>query len=110
MYVCEKLEGIPSCKVGEVESGFDAERILALSQRVEEMDWQCCRDCWMVHMCPLCWFHVIDKEGPSLKRREYYCKAIQSTTLKALSYYAEAMEHHSNSFRELLNKRGTSPT
>ena len=71
-YPCEKLPEIDELKIGNVEGGFDIEKVRNL-MNIGKLTEERCKDCWAFQFCSLCAAACLTEEGISGDYREYAC-------------------------------------
>ena len=71
-YPCEKLPEIDELKIGNVEGGFDIEKVRNL-MNIGKLTEERCKGCWAFQFCNLCVAACLTEEGISGDYREYAC-------------------------------------
>ncbi len=79
-YPCEKLnENIKDIVIGNVESGFDFERIEAILN-VGKTTQEECKNCWCSRYCYQCIMFSEEENSLSAERRISHCKTVRKVT------------------------------
>ena len=80
-HICEKIGyHLP---IGDVENGFDFERIRSLLDRFISISQKDCTQCWAMRLCSSCFFQAKKNNHLDEKRKKEYCP-IEKNSLKSL--------------------------
>lgn len=95
-HVCEKLGYL--FPIGDVESGFDFDRILSLLNRFVSICQQECTQCWAMRLCSACFFHAKKNDQLDEKRRRDYCRIEKNHVKSLLTNYCSVLERNPKAF------------
>lgn len=98
---CEKVpEILPELNIGDVDAGYDMDRIRNLVM-LPELTRNECEKCWCFNMCGACVKYCVDKEGISKTARLSFCKMSRQMAMDMLYHYVSMKRHN-----ELINIEG----
>jgi len=90
--ICEKAEGCERAVIGDVRNGIRMDLIRRTLEEFGSLDWSCCRDCWLVRLCPLCYVHVLHGQSWNLRKRDQSCEQFRKYYSFCLNLYCEILE------------------
>lgn len=86
--VCERTSDFFT--LGDLEHGFDVDKIFSAMADVSETINRNCRDCWAQRLCLLCFQHLVDERGQIRKKiPESMCRDMRKNFLETLELYCE---------------------
>jgi uncharacterized protein len=89
LHMCEKIgERLP---IGDLESGYDHERIAVLINQFEQLGKEECTSCWACRFCGNCFTTALHGNHLDRERMLQSCNSIKSGLTEALEDYAELM-------------------
>ena len=92
MSICEKVEGCSKAVIGDVERGIRLDAVRRILDEFGALDWNRCRDCWLVRLCPVCYMHVAHGGSWDLTKRDRACEQYRKYYSFCLSLYCEILE------------------
>lgn len=73
IYICEKVCESNAMKIGDIEHGFDLEKVKSLLN-IGKLTEKWCLDCWAFRICSSCAKFADDGENISSEKRLEYCR------------------------------------
>lgn len=84
---CDKLI------LGDLENGFDEEKLRELYEKSKELYNRSCAGCWAQRRCTVCFKDILNPDGSVADRiPESFCHASKEDALQSLRVYAEIAE------------------
>ncbi|MGB2697393.1 MAG: radical SAM protein [Candidatus Zixiibacteriota bacterium] len=100
-HICEKIGyHLP---IGDVESGFDFERIRSHLDRFISISQKDCTQCWGMRLCSACFFHAKKNNHLDEKRKREYCPVEKNYLKSLLITYCSILEKNPEAFSFLDN-------
>jgi uncharacterized protein len=100
-HICEKIGY--HLLIGDVESGFDFERIGSLLNRFISISQRDCTQCWAMRLCSACFFHAKKNDQLDEKRKREYCPVEKNHLKSLLITYCSILEQNPKAFSFLDN-------
>ena len=101
LHVCEKLGYL--FPIGDVDSGFDFDRILSLLNRFISICEHDCTQCWAMRLCSACFFHTKKNDQLDEERRKEYCRTEKNHLKSLLISYCSILERNPKALSFLDN-------
>lgn len=95
-HICEKLGCL--FPIGDVESGFDFDRILSLLNRFVSISQKDCTECWAMRLCSTCFYHAKENNQLSKKRKRESCPVEKNHLRSLLVTYCSIREENPQAF------------
>lgn len=92
-HICEKLGCL--FPIGDVESGFDLNRILSLLDRFVSISQKDCMECWAMRLCSACFYHAKKNNQLDKKRKKSHCPMEKDHLKSLLITYCSILERNS---------------
>lgn len=89
---CEKTEGSPLMKLGDVDQGADPIATLRIFDTFNDMGYAPCTRCFNTRFCSLCFAHAKDGDDFDARKRYWNCQSLRARTKEMLSLYCEILE------------------
>lgn len=83
-YPCEKVAGHSFARIGTIETGVDAERVMDLTKQFYEMAEKWCSGCWMSSRCSACLALACSGNHLDMKKYDHYCRGAKAWGESAL--------------------------
>lgn len=87
--MCERVN--TDIKIGDINQGFDYEKIHYLVSKYSEMSSEDCCNCWCIRFCPSCFSQATGKELDIDRKREF-CGTVKSGTEQDFVMYSRILE------------------
>lgn len=95
-HMCEKIN--PYFSIGDVENGFDLNKIYENIERYIQIINTHCQNCWALRFCSDCYISAIEGNAYSNRRKEYTCELSKDAILFKLKQYVEILERYPAAF------------
>lgn len=108
-YPCERVVTSDMLRLGDVQTGFDPDKAMALIRRNQQVT--DCGNCIACTSCPICFVHLRTDEdggfsGEALRRA---CKQTVASFITNLALYTEIMESNPDAFRGPMGRAEDRP-
>jgi uncharacterized protein len=100
-HICEKLGYL--FPIGDLESGFDFDRILSLLNRFITLSQKECTRCWAMRLCSTCFFQAKKNYQLDKKRKMGYCPVERDHIKSQLVTYCSILEKNPRALSFLDN-------
>ena len=93
-YPCEKVEESEAFTIGNLQAGFNLEKVIAIAQ-LPNIIVENCRRCWAIKFCSTCLCYCTDNATQTISKevRFNYCKKTHDKVLELLKEYVRENEH-----------------
>lgn len=95
-YMCEKVDYALS--IGDINKGFNFDRIIDLISEYYDMCKVECTDCWAIRLCNLCFAAVERNDRLDMEKMRKNCKGIRQNLHDDLIMYCSILEQNPNAF------------
>lgn len=96
-YTCERINGDLMC-IGDIYKGINYQKIFAITEQFAVLKEKYCKNCWMVRICDICYFHTVEGRDWDEKKMFHYCCLNKKNYSRVLSLYCSIMEENPNAF------------
>lgn len=93
-FPCEKVPEVSATQIGDIDKGFDFEKIDTLLN-IHDVASENCKKCWAIRYCNMCICHCIDHTTGEISNeaKEYSCNVTKSEVLKKFKKVLEKAEN-----------------
>jgi uncharacterized protein len=100
---CERLPSrAPAFRVGNIDSGFDMDAVMAVAEGNAAMTAEECRECWNVRMCQIPCSKIVGPDGRlSREAKLKACEGAKMRTELALGSMCTILERNPDALRFL---------
>ena len=103
-YPCEKLYDYEDMVIGDIESGFNFNRVSEIINEYCDITIKDCRKCWAYRLCGECFLNIRENKSWDTKKRNQFCNGQRNMWVCILKIYTTILEHNSNAFDYFINE------
>ena len=90
LYLCQRLTGEASSRMGDIFSGFDRGALSRFRKQAFISEKKACAECWVRKICAGgCYHEALVREGGLLEPNLHYCQWIKDWVEMGLAVYGE---------------------
>ena len=110
LYLCQRLTGHPSSRMGNVFSGFDTAALKAFRESANISKKKDCQTCWARQLCAGgCYHEALVREGSLMQANYHYCQWIKEWVQTGLEVYGQLAAETPQYLDKLSMMRGHAP-
>jgi len=104
-YPCERVEECETCRIGNVSTGIDEDKVYALLKEFVDCTREECQRCWCVPICAIgCYATVQSKGGYTAAAKQRACPGVRDQAHMRLIDYCTVMEKNPHAFDYLTHE------